>query len=75
MISRADFRRGNGGELWACRCLWLVSFVACLPVAVIAQLTGWRWKPWDSGLEGYGSAIHEADAVANTIVELSFSGL
>lgn len=74
MISRTDLR-GNVGELWACRCLWFASFLVFLPIAIVAQLTGWRWQPWDSGSEGYRSAIAEADAVANTVVELSFSGL
>ena len=60
-------------ELWAYRAAWLVCFAALLPVAVLARLSGWHWKPWPAGAEGYKSPIREAQIVARSAASVAFS--
>ncbi len=49
-----------------------ISFIALLLPALIARLTGWRWRPWPPGPEGYSSIIAEARAAADTYIPLGF---
>ena len=72
MITKKELHGISQGEFWSSNGLWLVSFVLVLPVAALAQLTGWRWKPW---IPSHSSAIREARSAADRIVHLSFSGL
>ncbi|MEJ2256301.1 MAG: hypothetical protein P8X98_04745 [Woeseiaceae bacterium] len=74
MNTRVEAKFSRSNERWYCRCLWVVSFVAILPVAVIAQLTRWHWQPWSPGAGGYRSAVREANSIANVIVGQSLSG-
>ena len=60
-------------EIWSCRFLLLVCFTVLLPIAIIARLSGWRWKPWPAGDAGYQSPIREAKAAAVTITGAAFS--
>ena len=60
-------------EVWSCRFLLLVCFAFLLPVALVARLSGWRWRPWPAGRHGYRSAIQEARLMATTIAGTVFS--
>ena len=61
-------------EVWSCRFVWVVCFAVLLPVAIVARLSGWRWRPWPAcGRNGYGSAIAEANSVSATIAGTVFS--
>ena len=37
-----------------------VCFALLLPVALLARLSGWAWRPWEAGPGGYESAPREA---------------
>jgi light-harvesting complex 1 beta chain len=54
------------------RRLFGLCFVVFLIVASMARITGWRWKPWPPGPEGYRSIIAEAKREANTVVPFAF---
>ena len=58
---------GRGGLLWA------VLFVCTLPIALIAQLTGWRWQPWVHSRDNNRPFYEEADSVAQIIVGMTHS--
>lgn len=61
-------------EVWSCRFVWMVCFAVLLPVAIVARLSGWRWRPWSAGGKtGYGSAIAEASSISATIAGTVFS--
>ncbi len=60
-------------EIWSCRFLLLVCFTVLLPIAILARLSGWRWRPWPAGTDGYRSPIQEAKAVSETIAGTVFS--
>ena len=60
-------------EVWSCRFLWLVCFVALLPVAVVARLSGWRWRPWPARANGYQSAFREAGHMSTALAGSVFS--
>lgn len=49
-----------------------LGFIALLVPALIARLTGWRWRPWPPGPEGYSSIVAEARAAADTYIPLGF---
>jgi hypothetical protein len=72
--TQAKSRSSDKAERWFCRCLWVVSFFVFLPVAAVAQLTHWHWKPWSPGADGYQSAVREASSIADVIVGQSLSG-
>jgi len=59
-------------EIWSCRLLWLVCFSVLLPLAVVARLSGWRFRPWPHKADGR-SAIREASAMSETVVGTVFS--
>jgi hypothetical protein len=61
-------------EVWPCRFVWMVCFAVLLPVAIVARLSGWRWRPWPAGgRAGYGSPIQEANKLSATIAGTAFS--
>jgi len=60
-------------EIWSCRFLLVMCFAVLLPVAIMARLSGWRWRPWPSGAEGYRSPFEEARHMAATITGTVFS--
>ena len=60
-------------EIWSCRFLWLVCFAVLLPVAIVARLSGWRWRPWPAKTTAGRSAIREASAMSETVVGTVFS--
>jgi hypothetical protein len=52
----------------------MVCFAVLLPVAVVARLSGWRWRPWPAGgRKGYGSPLQEANKLSATIAGTVFS--
>jgi light-harvesting complex 1 beta chain len=54
------------------RRLFGLCFVVFLIVASMARMTGWRWKPWPPGPEGYRSIIAEAKREAHIVVPFAF---
>lgn len=48
------------------------ALIFFLAVACVARLTGWRWRPWPPGPNGYGSILHEARDAAENCVATSF---
>ena len=59
-------------EIWSCRFIWLVCFAVLLPVAIVARLSGWRWRPWPAGGRNYGSPFEEARKLSATIAGTVF---
>ncbi len=55
--------------------LLLAGFLILLVPATLGWATGWRWRPWPPGPQGYGSAVSEAREAARSFVPLAFSGL
>ncbi|HEX7718379.1 MAG TPA: hypothetical protein VF389_01115 [Woeseiaceae bacterium] len=60
-------------EVSGCRFLMAVCFAVFLPVALLARLSGWRWRPWPPGPNGYGSVVKETRSIASTIAGVVFS--
>ena len=60
-------------EVWSCRFVLVVCFAVLLPVAIVARLSGWRWRPWPAGANGYRSAFAEARHMSATIAGTVFS--
>lgn len=73
MLSAKDLHGVARDDAWGCRLLWVVGFATSLPVAFVARLTGWRWKPWAARADGYQSVLSEANSMANQIVALAYS--
>lgn len=74
MNSKINLTHGlRKDEVWSCRLLWLVCFTVLLPVAIVARLSGWRWRPWPAKTNGGRSAIREASAMSETVVGTVFS--
>jgi hypothetical protein len=61
-------------DLRNCRFIERICFVVFLPVALLAGMSGWRWRPWPPGPEGYGSALGEARSMARLIAGIAISG-
>ena len=53
----------------------LLGTLVLIPAAALASLTGWRWKPWPAGPNGYESMLREARSAAESYVPLGFNGL
>lgn len=69
MTTKSELMHGiRRDEMWHCRLLYLVCLLALLPVATLAAMTGWRWKPWPRGAAGYRSAWREAHSMAEIAV-------
>jgi hypothetical protein len=51
----------------------VICFTIFLPVAALARLTGWRWKPWPPGPSGYGSIISETRSMARVVAGIAVS--
>ena len=51
------------------------SFLILLVPSLAARLTGWRWRPWLPGQEGYGSVTGEAWKMASNVAQHSRAGL
>jgi hypothetical protein len=60
-------------EVWSCRFLWSACFLCMLPVAVLARLSGWRWRPWPADPGGYRSIVEEAKHASTAIAGTVFS--
>lgn len=54
--------------------LVVISLLPFLMFAVVAKLTGWRWKPWPAGAEGRQSVVREAWQAAETSIAFSYMG-
>ncbi|MEM8982571.1 MAG: hypothetical protein AAGC71_06070 [Pseudomonadota bacterium] len=50
-----------------------LSFAAALPVAFVARVTGWRWKPWPPSANGYQGVFREARMAAGMITATVFA--
>jgi hypothetical protein len=62
-------------DLRSCRFIESICFVVFLPIALLAGISGWRWRPWPpGGPEGYGSALEEARTMARLIAGIAISG-
>ncbi len=55
------------------RLVFVVSYIAVLPIAFFARAVGWRWKPWPAGPDGYLPVLAEARATASIITATVFS--
>lgn len=60
-------------QSWQGSALFFVLFMALLPVALLAAITGWRWAPWPPGNQGYRTFIHEAKIAASVATETALS--
>jgi hypothetical protein len=62
-------------DIRSCRLIEIVCFVVFLPIALLAGISGWRWRPWPpTDAEGYGSAFGEARSMARLIAGIAISG-
>ena len=52
-----------------------ISFLILLVPSMAARLTGWRWRPWLPGQEGYDSVTREAWKMALNVAQHSRAGL
>ncbi|MDJ0869971.1 MAG: hypothetical protein QNK03_28020 [Myxococcota bacterium] len=50
-----------------------ISLGLFVVVAALGRLTGWRWRPWPPGRDGYGSILGEARSAAETYVGCAFT--
>jgi hypothetical protein len=48
-------------------------FLVLFPVALVAALTGWHWKPWPPGPDGYGNVIAESSSMARMLAGIAVS--
>ncbi|MEM9401447.1 MAG: hypothetical protein AAGA44_03030 [Pseudomonadota bacterium] len=73
-MDRDTLTRGlRKDEVWSCRFIWLVCFSVLLPVAIVARLSGWRWRPWSAPSTGYRSVLREAEKMSTAITGTVFS--
>jgi hypothetical protein len=74
MQRNSNLTRGlRKNEVWSCRFIWMICFSVFLPVAVLARLSGWRWRPWSASSSGYRSVIQEAQKISTTVTGTVFS--
>jgi hypothetical protein len=55
---------------------WLIEascFSVLLPISLLARITGWRWKPWPPGPDGYGSVFRETRTMSRVLAGLAIS--
>ncbi len=55
--------------------LLVAGFLLFLVPATVGRATGWRWRPWPPGPDGYGSIVSEARQAADTYVPIAFTGM
>ena len=60
-------------EVLSGRLIAVACFAVFLPVALVARLSGWRWRPWPPGPSGYGSVIAETRSMARSIAGIAIS--
>ena len=60
-------------EVLSGRLIQGACFTLFLPVALVARLSGWRWKPWPPGPSGYGGVIAETRSMARSIAGIAIS--
>jgi hypothetical protein len=60
-------------EVFSGRLIQCACFTVFLPVALVARLSGWRWRPWPPGPSGYGSVIAETRSMARSIAGIAIS--
>jgi len=48
--------------------IFIVSFVVLLPIALVAQMLTWQWRPWFPGAEGEKSLIGGVKAAVYTFM-------
>lgn len=72
---RRSFDRSAAQEARQFRWMVAACFLLLLVPATIASLSGWRWRPWPPGREGYRSILGEAKEAAQTYVVFAFRGL
>lgn len=70
-IATSSWIQGDERQL---RRMLKVAFVVLLVPATLAWLTGWRWRPWPAGPEGYRSVVSEARSAADSVVPVGFMG-
>jgi hypothetical protein len=64
----------NRGEHRQFRWMVAVALPLLLVVATIGRLSGWWWRPWPPGREGYRSIFSEAKEAAETYIGFAFVG-
>lgn len=59
-------------ESWQLRQMLTLGTLLFLVPATIARLSGWRWRPWPPGPQGYRSILGEARDASHTYVPYGF---
>lgn len=55
------------------RFIQAICFLVFLPVALVAGLTGWHWRPWPPGPDGYNNVFAEANSMARMVAGIAIS--
>lgn len=55
--------------------VFVSSYPFLLTAAALARMTGWRWRPWPPGRDGYRSIVGETSRMAGQVAQLSRGGL
>ena len=64
-----EFRRSEQRQY---RVLFVITFSILLPIAAVARIFSWKWRPWPPGSNGYASVISEARSMARTVAGHAF---
>ena len=48
-------------------------FTILLPITVVARLSGWRWRPWPPGPDGYNSVLGETRSMSRVLAGIALS--
>ena len=67
------YRSHKRKELNCYRLIMVICFAVFLPIAFLARIGGWRWRPWSPGPGGYGSVFKEARQMSKTVASLAIS--
>jgi len=60
-------------DLFSYHLIKVICFAVFLPIACLARIGGWRWRPWSAGPNGYRSVIEEARLMSSTVASLAIS--